>query len=299
MKRKVIQLAGKTFVVSLPSKWAKQQGIKKGDEVNLEEQESKLILSSSSIKTSNKKELDSDKLEILTKRSLFRQYQEGADEIQINFSNPRRIQDIQEYLNELIGYEIVKQGKQHAIINDVSGQKQQEFDQIMRRLFLLFKGMIEDSITAFKEKDKEALKNIIYRDLEINKFTHFCLRLLSKQNIKQDKKMAYFTMLYTLERIGDDYKNMINYMTETKKMPDKEVIKLCETFHKFFTKTYEFTFNNKLSTAKDITIIHAQLRAKTKKYMETKNIQTGFFLHAITKSLITLQELQLPHIKYD
>ena len=35
MKRNVIQLAGKTLVVSLPSKWVKLNSVKKGDELNV------------------------------------------------------------------------------------------------------------------------------------------------------------------------------------------------------------------------------------------------------------------------
>ena len=46
MKRKVIQLAGKTSVISLPSKWVQQQGIKKGDELEIKEEGSKIIVSS-------------------------------------------------------------------------------------------------------------------------------------------------------------------------------------------------------------------------------------------------------------
>jgi hypothetical protein len=88
-------------------------------------------------------------------------------------------------------------------------------------------------------------------------------------------------------------------MLETKKLPDKDAIKICETLHKFYTRIYEFTFTKKLIIAKDIAIINAQTKVKIKKYMETKNIQTGFFLHSIINSLITLQELQLPYIQYD
>ena len=33
IKRKVIQLAGRTLVVSLPSKWAKKHNVQKGDEI--------------------------------------------------------------------------------------------------------------------------------------------------------------------------------------------------------------------------------------------------------------------------
>lgn len=296
MKRKVIQLAGKTLVVSLPSKWAKQHGVKKGDELEIEEQGSKLGIKTDTTKETTKKELNCDKLEMLTRRSLLRQYHEGTDEIQANFSNPKKIQDIKEYLDELIGYEIVKQGNNYAVISDVTGQKQQDFDQIMRRLFLLLKGIIEDSITALQQKDREAMQNIILRDEEINKFTHFCLRALSKQNTKEDRKNAYFTIIYTLERIADDYRNMIKQISQAKKMPDDSTIKLCQMVLEFYTKIYEFTFDNKLITAKEIALTYAQLREKTRKNMETNSTQTGFYLHAITNALITIQELQLPYI---
>jgi len=296
MKRKAIQLAGKTLVVSLPSKWAKQHGVKKGDELEIEEQGSRLTIKTDTTKEASKKELNCDRLEMLTRRSLFRQYHEGTDEIQINFSNPKKISDIKEYLGELIGYEIVKQGNNYAMISDVTGQKHQDFDQIMRRLFLLLKGVIEDSITAFQQKDKEAMQNIMMRDEEINKFTHFCLRVLSKQNSKEDRKNAYFTIIYTLERIGDDYKNMIKHITETKKPLDQDTIKICELILQFYTKIYEFTFDNKLITAKEIALAYAQLRERTKQYLEANNTRTGFYLHTITNSLITIQELQLPYI---
>jgi len=296
MKRKVIQLAGKTHVISLPSKWVKQHGIKKGDELEVEEHGSRLGIKTNTTKELSKKEINCDKLEMLTRRSILRQYHEGTDEIQVNFSNPKKIQDIKEYLDELIGYEIVKQGNNYAIISDVTGQKQQDLNQIMRRLFLLLKGVIEDSVTALQQKDKDAMQNIILRDEEINKFTHFCLRALSKQNDKEDQKSAYFSIIYTIERIGDDYRNMMKQIIQTKKMPGDDTVKLCQLILNFYTKIYEFTFDNKLITAKEIALTYAQLREKTRKNMETNNTQTGFYLHAITNALITIQELQLPYI---
>ena len=38
MKRKINRVGPNTLTVSLPSKWAKRYGLRKGDEINLEEQ---------------------------------------------------------------------------------------------------------------------------------------------------------------------------------------------------------------------------------------------------------------------
>ena len=45
MKRKVIQIANSTQLISLPRKWSLQFGIKKGDELEVEEKGSQIIVS--------------------------------------------------------------------------------------------------------------------------------------------------------------------------------------------------------------------------------------------------------------
>jgi len=45
MRRKVIQIAESTQLISLPRKWAVRYQVKKGDELNIEEQGSTLIVS--------------------------------------------------------------------------------------------------------------------------------------------------------------------------------------------------------------------------------------------------------------
>ena len=47
MKRKVIQIADSTQLISLPRKWALKYGIKKGDELDVEEQGSNVLVSTS------------------------------------------------------------------------------------------------------------------------------------------------------------------------------------------------------------------------------------------------------------
>ena len=45
MGRKVIQIADSTQLISLPRKWALQHGIKKGDELEVEEKGRKIVIS--------------------------------------------------------------------------------------------------------------------------------------------------------------------------------------------------------------------------------------------------------------
>jgi len=59
MKRKVIQIANSTQLVSLPRKWALEQGIKKGDEINVSIIGNALLINTDR-DSSTKKEIDLD-----------------------------------------------------------------------------------------------------------------------------------------------------------------------------------------------------------------------------------------------
>ena len=60
MKRKVIQLAHSTAVISLPSKWVKKYGVKKGDEIEVGEEESRLIVTAEQTGSPKKQEIEVD-----------------------------------------------------------------------------------------------------------------------------------------------------------------------------------------------------------------------------------------------
>jgi len=63
MKRRAIQLAKKTLVVSLPQAWVRKQGIKKGQEIHVREQGRSLVLHSEESLTEGETiELNQDKV---------------------------------------------------------------------------------------------------------------------------------------------------------------------------------------------------------------------------------------------
>ena len=57
MKRSVIQLAGKTLLVSLPSKWARNCGVRKGEDIEVEERGKSLVITTEKPADIEKKEI--------------------------------------------------------------------------------------------------------------------------------------------------------------------------------------------------------------------------------------------------
>ena len=94
MKRKVIQLAGRTLVVSIPSNWASKYKIKKGDEVDISDDGTSLKITTSQKESGNKKiSIDlSSTTRSIARAAISGLYKKGYDEITVNY-NSKEIYD--------------------------------------------------------------------------------------------------------------------------------------------------------------------------------------------------------------
>src|SRR3989344_7038203 len=92
MKRKVIQIAGSTQLISLPRQWAQKYGVKKGDELDVEEEGSKIIVRTENEVPYNEIEIDVtnlDKSSIM--HSIRGLYRCGYNTLKITFNKPLSI----------------------------------------------------------------------------------------------------------------------------------------------------------------------------------------------------------------
>ena len=175
MKRKVIQLAGKTHVISLPSTWVKQYKIKKGQELDVEPRGRVLHVSTKGEVGETTKNLDiSGFSRSLVRRSLGALYKAGFDRFEVRFSHPRELADAQEVIyEEFMGFEIVNQEKNFFSAQRLSHIEPEELDNVVRRIFRIIQTMAEDSLEAVKKKDKQWLEQVYIRDFTINKLADF------------------------------------------------------------------------------------------------------------------------------
>ena len=131
MERKVIQLAKRTQVMSLPSKWVKKYGVKKGDSLYVKEQENKIIVTPQKTKSENSIVLNGDLYDKSTLwYALNTIHNKNYSTIKINWSKKETGKIIREVIEKIpqdyIGMEVIKQGKNHCVIQEVSEPKQEE-----------------------------------------------------------------------------------------------------------------------------------------------------------------------------
>lgn len=216
VKRKVIQIANSTQLISLPRKWTIKYGVKKGDELEVEEEGSKVIISTEKSQESGNIEVDitgadRDFLLFLI-RSL---YTKGYDEIRLVFNNPlidhhrihKKVTVISEVhieMNRLTGIEVVQEHENFCILKVISESSMKDFDVILRRLFLLVLDASDDLVKGTIGGDKYLVETLEQKHDTITKFMASGLRLLNKFGYPNHKNtVLYWLIIECLDNIND------------------------------------------------------------------------------------------------
>ncbi len=204
--RKLVRQGAATLMVSIPAKWAKQNSLDKGSVVEIEEQGNNLIIKRD-VKAGMVK-IDVSGYSTLVSRVLLSLYLRGVEEIEVSFSNPNEIKKFQkETINELLGFEIIKQSNTQLIIKDITKGDVKNIEEIIERIFLIIDGMLEELINSIEKK--EDITPIIEMDLGVNKFTNYCLRVINTQGYQNNiNSTQLYNIIYHLEEIGDIIKKI-------------------------------------------------------------------------------------------
>ena len=231
MKRKVIQIAESTQLISLPRKWSLAHNIKKGDELDVEAKGNQLVISTEKGYAIEKVELNIEGWGVLTQRAVHALYKKGVDEIRLVFSHPQEIETVQKALGkEAVGYEMVEHGNNFCVIRHVSGELE-DFDPILRRAFLLLHSMAESTLEAIQKGEFDKLKNIALLEEANNRFTTSCRRFLNKKGYQNQRLVgSLYYIIEDLENLADQYKYLCNYLYQHK---DKR-IKIRKEILEFF-----------------------------------------------------------------
>jgi len=249
MKRKAIQLANQTIVVSLPAKWVRQQGIKKGDEIDLEEKGNQLIVAFKIIdKKEERAEIDvsnwNDRLIRLVLSGLNKK---GFDEIVVKYDKSSTAKTLEELIKNLFtGFAIVEQRINECVIKSISKDLESEFNTALRRAFLVMLGMSESCLNMIKKGKFKGLSELTSLENTNNQLTNYCERVLNKKAYDEDKKKcSLYTIIWNLEKICDEYKYICKYLSKSqndKNIISGKVINFFEEVNYFVNSYYEIFY---------------------------------------------------------
>jgi phosphate uptake regulator len=244
MNRKLIRLAEKTLVVSVPSAWAKEHGLDKGDEVSCMVDNEKLII----VPPTKSAALASITISVegLSERLLRWQisslHKQGFDEIIITSFSEEQYGIIEDLVQHLfIGFIVKDKSRLRIIVGQVAVVDASEFDSTLRRSFRLVQTMFEETINAFNQGDSLLLKKQIEQEQLTNKLTNFCERLLNKSLTQKEKGHFWYVVAWNLEKIADNFKYLATHLDKI--TANESLGAFISRVHELFAQYYELFYN--------------------------------------------------------
>jgi len=297
------------MTVSLPTKWVKKNGVQKGDEVNLEEENNRIIVG---VNKSSRKRLAEIDITGLSRsaimfylRSIYRQ---GYDEVVIHFKNPKTIyydlkkeekviSVIHQEINRLIGFEVTQQREDFCVIKDLSGPSEGKLDIIIKRILFLLKDAIDDSVEAIKNKNYDKLETIEEKHDTITKFISYCLRMFNKRPDSSPENIhGLYHILCSLDVATDTIKYFARYVIRQKPAFSKKSILILENLRGLSSYTREILFDLNLNKV----IEFMKLRADTKDLLDElmiegkkKDVSLVFYLASMLELMRDLIEAKM------
>ena len=242
-KRKIQLTGGSTLTISLPIKWAREAGIKQGDELSLiQRSDSSLILTP---ERKNKEQIRSTELVFSDEESfednfryLIADFLVGYDRVKLlspdGFGAEERKRIKEEVRKRLIGMEVVGESSKELILQSFLKYEDFTLRDAIRSMSEIILSMHADAISSLDERDTNLAEDVIERDNEIDRFYLLIVRqlkaamsnseLATKIGVgRQRDSLGYRIIVKSMERIGDHVENIAKNSLMINKESEKPV----------------------------------------------------------------------------
>jgi phosphate uptake regulator len=248
MRRKVVQIAGFTKVVSLPSQWVKKNGIEKGDELEVSERGNFLLVSANhTAKKLRRAHIDASKLNTNVIWPLLSMiHKTGYDEIKVTGTSKEMMRIIHDKVSSsLLGFEVIEQMNDYCIIKNIAEGMPTNLQSVLRKVFLVTLSQARQCLEFVKTNDKDVLNEVLKLEDTNDKLTNFSERLLNDEAITLENRYDYF-IVWLLENVGDGYRLMCSELKDEKIMSiDSSVVDIFvdvnARLEEFYALFYKFS----------------------------------------------------------
>ena len=302
--RKIISFGNSSYVISMPKSWVRENKLKKGDLLNVEEKKDELVIFTGQ----NEKKEEPKSIVILVdhkdtdmvRTEVVSAYLNNYDIIEIKGeikgSLEKDAPKIKAILRNLTGMEIIQQDSTKIVAKDLLNLKEISIPTLIRRMDNIVRSMIIDSIDCLKEDHYES---IYERDLDVNRLVYLSYRVL--RAAMMDTKLAKalgetnvqllsdWIMVTKLEKVGDKSKRIARHMrcanlTEEEKKELESILNSIKDAYYDVMKAY---YKREIETAFRIEVINKEKIARCNQFIKERHNAETHKLIEVMKSIST------------
>jgi len=179
--RRVQRTSGGTFFVCLPKDWAERSGLDRSSVVSLSETADGRLIVDAKYSAEKAPQVVVIKPTPLLDREIVGKYLLGYDIIRIEAKDRMGTEDrelIKQVSSRLIGLEIIEEDYTKIVLQCLLEPAAFPPDKILQREHSIASSMHRDAVTALIEGDVHLAKNVIARDIEVNRLYFLLVRIL-------------------------------------------------------------------------------------------------------------------------
>jgi len=219
--RRVQLTGGSSYIITLPKEWVKSVNIKKNDPLGVLIQSNGTLLITPKMtegQTQRIKEFDvNDRTnQTYLLRQLIGAYISGYTSVKINSSkriSPAARTTIRKFTQTTIGQEVVEETDTSITIKDLVNPTEMPFNNTIKRMYIIVKGMHEDAMRALETGNKALAEDVLLRDNDVDRLHWLVARqyniilqnvsFAEKMKINMEMSSTYLLISRIIERIGD------------------------------------------------------------------------------------------------
>ena len=226
-----------TLLVTLPQKWVKQQGIQKGDELEVEITGNGLTVLTEKRRGLGQVGIDISELnEQATRWVLGGLFKKGFEEIHIRLNSPKQLIWIRKLLDEgLFGFVLIDSDRETCMLRNVAQAIESELDTLLRRSFLTVQNLGEEIVRLIEDKQMQELPNALVYERLNNQLTNFCQRLLNRKGVSGSESHFLYLILWHLESICDRQKYILQHLLKHQEV-SKKTLNFYKKANRFFAE---------------------------------------------------------------
>lgn len=259
MKRKVVKIGPSTLMVSLPSKWVKENNIRQGEELEANLKQKEIIFSKEEHKL-QQKEITLDVTSFntfLLVRYLEMLYLNNYHKITFLHNNSE-IEDeknhrklnlgnfIKHLSNRFIGMEVVSQTATRTELQCFLLYQENDLDKIEKRIYFLVKESFQEML-QYLENDYFKFHEVVpdHHD-SIVKFIAYYLRILDQSDKSIEEKRIFYSLYLIIDQLIDRFRHISRAINKYGCTP--KVKKLLQEVFEFDFELFQMLHKEKINS---------------------------------------------------
>ncbi|MFA6888095.1 MAG: AbrB/MazE/SpoVT family DNA-binding domain-containing protein [Candidatus Woesearchaeota archaeon] len=216
MKRKLIKQGLGAVTITLPIQWVKERNLSAGTEVDVNETDEGILISSQFLKKEKAITVDvSSYNDRMIMNMIYQSYRLGYDTIILLFANEEQYEAIQRITPTLIGFEITERKQNSCVLQNIAEPNEDKFEIMLRKIFLQTLQFSEEIKNYLTTGNSE--KKFIDEKLQIDKLTNYARRAIIRTKQGGNKASLLYEIVSKLSIISHGYFYLYEYVHKTKK----------------------------------------------------------------------------------